>query len=302
MKYLFSTIFILSMLGAIAQQEIPLYTGRIPNSKNCGTNNETEINQLGLEVFKVVNTPTLTIYEPTNQNPQKPAILICPGGGYAVLAINHEGHDIAKAFSAIGVTAFVLKYRLPNDSCMTNKEWAPLKDAQSAIKYIRSNANKYAINPNKIGVIGFSAGGHLASTLATQFNWNLNDDGSRTSARPDFAILGYPVISMNDKITHMGSRNKLLGKNASINNKEQFSSELQVTKQTPPCFIFHAKDDKTVPVENSLRMKAALDAANIPAELLLMDLGGHGFGLKNNQSTIQWFEEMKKWLNVTLKQ
>lgn len=301
MKYLFSTIFILSMFVAVAQQEIPLYTGRIPNSKNCGTNNETEINQLGREIYKVVNTPTLTIYEPTNKDPKKTAILICPGGGYAVLAIHHEGHDVAKAFSAIGVTAFVLKYRLPNDSCMTNKEWVPLIDAQSAIKYIRNNANKYAINPNKIGVIGFSAGGHLASTLATQFNWNLYNDGSKTSARPDFAILGYPVISMNDEFTHAGSKNKLLGKNVSTANKEQFSSELQVSKQTPPCFIFHAKDDKTVLVENSLKMKAALDAANVPAELLIMDAGGHGFGLKNNQSTIQWFEEMKKWLNATIK-
>lgn len=301
MKYLFSTIFILSMFVAIAQQEIPLYTGRIPNSKNCGINNETEINQLGREVYKVVNTPTLTIYEPTNKDPQKPAILICPGGGYAVLAIHHEGHDVAKAFSAIGITAFVLKYRLPNDSCMTNKEWVPLIDAQSAIKFIRNNAYKYAINPNKIGVIGFSAGGHLASTLATQFNWNLYNDGSQTSARPDFAILGYPVISMNDEFTHAGSKNKLLGKNVSIANKEQFSSELQVSKQTPPCFIFHAKDDKTVPVENSLRMKAALDAANIPAEFLLMDEGGHGFGLNNTKSTIQWFEEMKKWLMTTIK-
>lgn len=301
MKYLFSTIFILSMFVAIAQQEIPLYTGRIPNSKNCGINNETEINQLGREVYKVVNTPTLTIYEPTNKDPQKPAILICPGGGYAVLAIHHEGHDVSKAFSAIGITAFVLKYRLPNDSCMTNKEWVPLIDAQSAIKYIRSNANKYAINPNKIGVIGFSAGGHLASTLATQFNWNLYNDGSQTSARPDFAILGYPVISMNDEFTHAGSKNKLLGKNVSTANKEQFSSELQVSKQTPPCFIFHAKDDKTVPVENSVRMKAALDAANIPAEFLLMDEGGHGFGLNNTKSTIQWFEEMKKWLKTTIK-
>jgi acetyl esterase/lipase len=289
------------MFVAIAQQEIPLYTGRIPNSKNCDTNNETEINQLGREVYKVVNTPTLTIYEPTNKDPQKPAILICPGGGYAVLAIHHEGHDVAKAFSAIGITAFVLKYRLPNDSCMTNKEWVPLIDAQSAIKYIRNNAYKYAINPNKIGVIGFSAGGHLASTLATQFNWNLYNDGSQTSARPDFAILGYPVISMNDEFTHAGSKNKLLGKNVSIANKEQFSSELQVSKQTPPCFIFHAKDDKTVPVENSLRMKAALDAANIPAEFLLMDEGGHGFGLNNTKSTIQWFEEMKKWLKTTIK-
>lgn len=301
MKYLFSTIFTLSMISTFAQQEINLYAGQIPNSKNCATNNETEINQWGQPVYKTINTPTLTIYQPTSDAANKTAILICPGGGYTILAVKHEGHDIAKAFAEIGITAFVLKYRLPNDSCMTNKEWVPLIDAQAAIKYIRNNANKYGINQHKIGVIGFSAGGHLASTLATQFHWNLNNDGSKTSARPDFAILGYPVISMNEEFTHAGSRNKLLGKNASTANINQFSSELQVSKNTPPCFIFHAKDDQTVPVKNSIKMKAALDAENIPAELLLMDEGNHGFGLHNKKSTVQWFDEIKKWLTLTIK-
>ena len=191
MKYLFSTIFTLSMISTFAQQEINLYAGQIPNSKNCATNNETEINQWGQPVYKTINAPTLTIYQPTSDAANKTAILICPGGGYTILAVKHEGHDIAKAFAEIGITAFVLKYRLPNDSCMTNKEWVPLIDAQAEIKYIRNNANKYGINQHKIGVIGFSAGGHLASTLATQFHWNLNNDGSKTSARPDFAILGF---------------------------------------------------------------------------------------------------------------
>ena len=234
------------MLVGSAQEEINLYNGRIPNSKNCGNTNETGKNQWGKLVYTTINN------------------------------------------------------RLPNDSCMNNKEWVPLMDAQAAMKYIRNNAHKYGINQNKIGVIGFSAGGHLASTLTTQFQWNLNDDGSKTSARPDFAILGYPVISMTDEITHMGSRNKLLGKNPSTANKE-FSSEKQISKQTPPCFIFHAKDDNTVPFENSLRMKAALDAEKIPAQLMLMDEGGHGFGLHNSKSTIQWFEEMKVWLQAIIK-
>ena len=301
MKYLLSLLFIFFMLVGSAQEEINLYNGRIPNSKNCGNTNETGKNQWGKLVYTTINNPTLTIYKPSIEADNKAAILICPGGGYTNLAVNHEGYDIAKAFAEIGVTAFVLKYRLPNDSCMNNKEWVPLMDAQAAMKYIRNNAHKYGINQNKIGVIGFSAGGHLASTLTTQFQWNLNDDGSKTSARPDFAILGYPVISMTDEITHMGSRNKLLGKNPSTANKEQFSSEKQISKQTPPCFIFHAKDDNTVPFENSLRMKAALDAEKIPAQLLLMDEGGHGFGLHNSKSTIQWFEEMKVWLQAIIK-
>ncbi|WP_439506175.1 alpha/beta hydrolase [Sediminibacterium sp.] len=296
MKYLFSTLLILSTLGVAAQQEIPLYIGKIPNAKNCGTENKTQINPSGREVYYQVNTPTLTIYQPSSNQSNKTAVLILPGGGYAFLAANHEGHDIAKAFVDMGVSAFVLKYRLPNDSCMYNKEWVPLLDAQAAMKYIRGNAREFGINPDKIGVIGFSAGGHLASTLATKYQLNINDLGSRTSARPDFAILGYPVISMDSTITHAGSRNKLLGFLSSASNVEQFSSELQVNKQTPPCFIFHAKDDKTVPVENSLKMKAALDAEKVSNELLLMENGGHGFGLHNKQSNIQWFDEMKKWL------
>ena len=298
MKFLFATIFTLITFCLEAQQEIPLYSGKIPNAKNCGTENKTQINPTGREVYFQINTPTLTIYQPGSNQSNKSAVLILPGGGYAVLAVHHEGHDIAKAFAEMGVSAFVLKYRLPNDSCMFNKEWVPLIDAQSAIKYIRDHASEYGIKANKVGVIGFSAGGHLASTLATKYQLNINDLGSRTNARPDFAILGYPVISMDSAITHAGSRNKLLGKNASTANKEQFSSELQVSSQTPPCFIFHAKDDPTVPVENSIRMKAALDAEKIPAELLLMEKGGHGFGLQNKQSTIQWFDEMTKWLKA----
>lgn len=256
------------------------------------------MNQWGQEVYIKVNTPTLTIYQPIESQPNQTAVLVLPGGGYTILAANHEGHDVAKAFNSIGVTAFVLKYRLPNDTCMFNKEWVPFIDAQAAMKYIRDNAGIYGINPDKIGVIGFSAGGHLASTLATQYQLNLNDQGSRTNARPNFAILAYPVISMEDSIGHAGSRMKLIGKDATAAIRDQFSSHLQVSRFTPPTFLFHAKDDKTVPVANSILMKSALDAQKVPAELLLMEKGGHGFGLTNKQEPTDWFKALQVWMKA----
>lgn len=298
MKQAFTLVFMFFMASSWAQNEIPLYKGKIPKSKECSLENKTQINQWGQEVYTKVNNPTLTIYKAPELNTNQTAVLILPGGGYTILAANHEGHDVAKAFNLIGVTAFVLKYRLPNDTCMFNKEWVPFIDAQAAMKYIRDNAGMYGINPDKIGVIGFSAGGHLASTLATQYQLNLNDQGSRTNARPNFAILAYPVISMEDGIGHEGSRNKLIGKDATAATRDQFSSQLQVNRFTPPTFLFHAKDDTTVPVENSLQMKAALDAQKIPAELLLMDKGGHGFGLNNKQEPTDWFKSLQVWMKA----
>ena len=298
MKTAFTILFSVYMANTIAQTEIPLYKGKIPKSKDCPAENKTQVNQWGQEVYIKVNTPTLTIYQPIESQPNQTAVLVLPGGGYTILAANHEGHDVAKAFNSIGVTAFVLKYRLPNDTCMFNKEWVPFIDAQAAMKYIRDNAGIYGINPDKIGVIGFSAGGHLASTLATQYQLNLNDQGSRTNARPNFAILAYPVISMEDSIGHAGSRMKLIGKDATAAIRDQFSSHLQVSRFTPPTFLFHAKDDKTVPVANSILMKSALDAQKVPAELLLMEKGGHGFGLTNKQEPTDWFKALQVWMKA----
>jgi len=298
MKTAFTILFSLYMANTIAQTEIPLYKGKIPKSKECSPENKTQANQWRQDVYIKINTPTLTIYQPKESQPNQTAVLVLPGGGYTILAANHEGHDVAKAFNSIGVTAFVLKYRLPNDTCMFNKEWVPFIDAQAAMKYIRDNAGIYGINPDKIGVIGFSAGGHLASTLATQYQLNLNDQGSRTNARPNFAILAYPVISMEDSIGHAGSRMKLIGKDATAAIRDQFSSHLQVSRFTPPTFLFHAKDDKTVPVANSILMKSALDAQKVPAELLLMEKGGHGFGLTNKQEPTDWFKALQVWMKA----
>lgn len=296
MKQAFTILFSFYITSSWAQNEIPLYKGKIPKSKECTIENKTQVNQWGQEVYTKVNHPTLTIYKATESTTNQTAVLILPGGGYTILAANHEGQDVAKAFNGIGVTAFVLKYRLPNDTCMFNKEWVPFIDAQAAMKWIRDHSSEYGINPDKIGVIGFSAGGHLASTLATQYQLNLNDQGSRTNARPNFAILAYPVISMEDGIGHEGSRIKLIGKDAAAATRDQFSAHLQVSRFTPPTFLFHAKDDSTVPVENSLQMKAALDAQKVPAELLLMEKGGHGFGLINKQDPADWFKVLQTWM------
>ncbi|OYZ01489.1 MAG: hypothetical protein B7Y37_07415 [Sphingobacteriia bacterium 28-36-52] len=294
MKYPFSLFLFLSTLSSYAQTEIPIYSGAIPNAIPCSLRNDSFVNATGVTLSSNIVTPTLSIYLPQKQNEAKSAILILPGGGYAYLATNHEGVAIAKAFNEIGVTAFVLKYRMPNDSCMSNKETVPLMDAQQSMKYIRDHAKEYGINQNKVGVIGFSAGGHLASTLITKFNLNLLK--TTTNLRPDFAILAYPVISMEDSLVHMGSRNKLLGLNPTQERIAYFSSNLQVTTNTPPTFIFHAKDDKTVPVMNSIQMKEALDAKKVRAQLLLMKTGNHGFGLGNAKTTVHWFPIAIDWL------
>lgn len=280
----------------MAQEEIPIYTGKIPNAIPCTLTTYTGKNPSGKLFYANIITPTLTVFKPAQQNPLKTAILICPGGGYARVVVEHEGEEIAKAFNAIGVTVFMLKYRLPNDTCMINRSEVPLMDAQQSIKYIRDHAKEYNIDQNHVGVIGFSAGGHLASSLATKFQHNYIENNSNTNLRPDFMILGYPVISMNDSICHKGSRDRLIGKNPSKENEYLYSSELQVTAQTPPAFIFHAKDDKTVPVINSIRMHEALEAKKVKSTLHIFEAGGHGFGLNNSSTSVKWFELATQWM------
>lgn len=280
----------------MAQEEIPIYTGKIPNAIPCTLTTYTGKNPSGKLFYANIITPTLTVFKPNQQNALKSAILICPGGGYARVVVEHEGEEIAKAFNNIGVTVFMLKYRLPNDTCMINRSEVPLMDAQQSIKYIRDHAKEYNIDQNHVGVIGFSAGGHLASSLATKFQHNYIANSSNTNLRPDFMILGYPVISMNDSICHKGSRDRLIGKNPSKENELLYSSELQVSAQTPPAFIFHAKDDKTVPVINSYRMHEALEAQKVKSTLHIFEAGGHGFGLNNTSTSVKWFELATQWM------
>ena len=243
-----------------------------------------------------VSQPTLTAYLPEKSKATGTAVIICPGGGYALLSMTKEGEDVAKLLSEWGIAAFVLKYRLPNDSIMDEKETGPLQDAQRAIQLIRARAGEFNVNKDKVGIMGFSAGGHLASTAGTHFKDKVIPNKPRISLRPDFMILMYPVISFTDSLAHKGSRTNLLGKEPSQQQIRKYSNELQVTKKTPPTFLVHAKDDKTVKYENSVSFYNALRKKKVTAEIHLYEKGGHGFGLNNSTSTERWSDWLKAWM------
>lgn len=255
---------------------------------------DTAVN--GMLTLSKVTDPTIAVYFPHGVKATGTAVIICPGGGYIHLAYTKEGIDIALWLNSIGITGIVLKYRLPSSEIMKDKTIGPLQDVQKAIRIVRRHAKQWNINPNKIGVIGFSAGGHLASTLCTHYNMKVYDSDS-TSARPNFAILGYPVISMKLGITHLGSRKNLLGSNPSQKVVREFSNELHVNKSTPETFLFLAEDDKTVPIKNSIFYFMALKKYNVPAELHIYEKGGHGFGLGHEGETnSDWSKACAHWL------
>lgn len=272
-----------------AQEIINLYPGAIPNSKES---NIKETKSPGM--FRSVINPTLEIYLPEKEKSTGAAVIICPGGSYIVVVYEAEGIKTAKEFAKNGIAAFVLKYRIPDDSTMVNKNIGPLQDAQQAIKVVRENASKWGIDPGKIGIMGFSAGGHLASTEATHFNKAYIENNNNTSLRPDFLILVYPVISMKDSLTHLDSRNNLLGKNPPQKLIDQFSNELQINENTPPAYITHAGDDNLVDVDNSIVFYEALRHHKVPAELHIYPKGGHGFVL--SQPTEEWMFPLFKWM------
>lgn len=277
---------------------VNLWKGEIPGGIENSTYKEEvfKLEDGKIRIRKVTN-PTLTIFIPKVKMKSQTAIVICPGGGYTHLAVDSEGEEIAAWLNKEGITAAVLKYRLPDNTIMKNKSVAPLQDAQEAIRILRRNAAVYNINPDKIGVMGFSAGGHLASTLALHYDAEVYPHDT-ISAKPDFQILIYPVISMQPEITHSGSQNNLLGSKASKEQRDYFSGELNVTKDTPPAFIVHAEDDKTVPVINSINYFLALKNKNISAELHIYQAGGHGFGLAANRNinASQWPLQCITWL------
>jgi acetyl esterase/lipase len=227
------------------------------------------------------------------------AVIIFPGGGYARLAIQHEGYDIAKELSKRGITAFVLKYRLPIDSaCTDDREDVAFIDAQQAIKIVRTGATEWGINPEKIGILGLSAGGHLAAFMGTHFNKSLIDDAIVSNLRPDFLILGYPVISFTDSLGHSGSRKNMLGHHISAEKKEYYSNELHVSANTPPSFIFHAANDDHVSVMNSIAFFTALQKNQVPVEMHIIQKGGHGFGLNDAEESFDWIQLVFKWLKT----
>lgn len=273
---------------------LPLYAAAIPNAIAAPDKENSTITDI-LRIAKV-SKPTMTMYKPDKPNGK--AVIICPGGGYGILAWEKEGTKVAELFNSWGITAFVLKYRLPDDTTMIDKSSAPLQDAQQAIRLVRSNAVKWNINPKSIGIMGFSAGGHLASTAATHFSYNADPTTTdTTSVRPDFAILLYPVVSFDNAITHKGSKNNLIGPNPTAEKVALYSNELQVTASTPPSFLVHAGDDGAVPVENSVRYYLACIKNKVPVEMHLYPKGGHGFGLNNATTTDIWMDRMHNWLN-----
>ncbi|WP_337966172.1 alpha/beta hydrolase [uncultured Flavobacterium sp.] len=252
----------------------------------------------GIQSVSMVTIPTITVFRPQQTKSNGTSVIILPGGGYQHLAINKEGFKVAEWFNSLGITAFVLKYRLPSDLIMKNKNIGPLQDAQQAVRYVRENAEKWNIDPKKIGVLGFSAGGHLASTLATHYDDKVYENASKVSARPDFSLLIYPVISMQNDITHKGSQTSLLGEHPSQELIDSFSNEKRVTPQTPPTFLIHATDDTVVLPENSINYYLALKKNGVSAEMHIYEKGGHGFGLGVEDTSKHWTKDCEEWLKA----
>lgn len=263
-------------------QTIPLWQGQAPGAQG---NEDRDI-------------PTLTIYMPRSTVQAMTAVIVCPGGGYGALAMNHEGRQVANYLNSLGIAAFVLKYRLGP----RYHHPIELGDAQRAIRTVRSHASEWRIAPDHIGIIGFSAGGHLASSASTHFDAGKADAADvvdRVSSRPDFAILGYPVISLVAPWTHQGSKKNLLGDNPDPELAKSLSGEYAVTAQTPPTFIFHTNGDTGVPAENSIQYFLALRKAGVVAEIHIFQRGPHGVGLGMDDFALaEWPTLLANWLRV----
>ncbi|MFT4155648.1 alpha/beta hydrolase [Parafilimonas sp.] len=299
-------LFILLQQTLFAQNYIiPLWPkGKVPNYQ---PSSETEKRDTGRIIsIRLVQEPDIAVYLPAKQVATGQAVIICPGGGYSGLAYNLEGTDVAGWLVSKGIAAIVLKYRLPNSKSNIIPHLSPLMDAKRAMRMVRFNAARWNINAHNIGIMGFSAGGHLASTLATHFDAGdakAADSIEQQSSRPDFAILVYPVITMTQPVMHVGSRNNLIGANPDTALARFYSNELQVTKDTPPTFLVHAMDDNGVPVENSLLFFQAMKNNGVTGELHVFPKGGHGFGLGLGKGEAeQWTGLCTEWMrSLTVK-
>lgn len=285
MKTIFFSILlsVATMLSAQNTFELPLWPAGAPNSNGLtGTEEDLE----GGRVANVIK-PSITVYKADKPNGM--AIIMCPGGGYARLAMNHEGHDMAPWLNAQGITYIVLKYRMPNGHYEV-----PLSDAEQAIRLVRQHAKEWNIRPDRIGIMGASAGGHLAASLATLYSSN--------EKRPDFQVLFYPVISMVPGVTHGGSRQNLLGNNPSQELEDKYTLEKQVNAHTPQAFIMLSADDGAVPPANGIHYFEALLQHQVPATLHVYPTGGHGWGFRDAFTyKRQWTGELEKWLREGLK-
>ncbi len=286
--------------SAIAQDTIvSLWDKKIPNYTPSGEKEIRKENDRRV-AYSLVQNPIIEVYLPSKGSATGKAMLIFPGGGYHHLAYDWEGTDFAKFLNSKGIAGIVVKYRLPNSKSLIDSYNVPLQDAQRAIRMVRANAEIWNIKSDKVGVVGFSAGGHLASTLGTHFNeqvYSAQDEIDELKARPDYMALIYPVISMQDNITHDGSKKALIGENPTDDLRNHFSNELQVKTNTPPTFLLHATDDTTVVVENSLLFYLALRENKIPVEMHIFPSGGHGFALANSNEILKnWSHQLYNWI------
>lgn len=295
----FLIIMIHFVPGQSQNSIIKLWPDGVPGSiKN---DSYTEVEQLlngSPSRYNKVTDPALTIFLPPAEKATGTAVLICPGGGYGTLAFDHEGYQIAQWLNENGIAGIILKYRLPSDLIMKDKTVGPLQDAQEGLRTIRRHAAEWKINPRKVGVIGFSAGGHLASTLSTHYAEKVYPSDT-TSARPDFSLLIYPVITFDSTFTHMGSRINLIGKKPAPELIKRFSNEQQVNAKTPRAFLVHSMDDNTVPVRNSIEYYNRLVSFKIPSELHIFQKGGHGYGMSvGNGTQAAWPALCISWLKA----
>jgi acetyl esterase/lipase len=295
---MFMTIFVFNTQAQKAI--IPLFDDTIPGNKVTGIKETREISKSGSSVISNITKPELWWYQAKAET-ARPAIIICPGGGYRYEAYEHEGEQVAKWLSDIGYQAFVLKYRLPDENLFSDATYIPLADARQAVALVRKMAKSLSTNPEKVGIMGFSAGGHLAASASTLFNQEIPYAKAGDLVRPDFSILIYPVISMTDELTHKGSREALLGNNPSQKLIDLFSLEKQVSEETPPTFILHAADDRAVPPGNTTTYAKALREKNVKVKEIILPEGGHGFGFRKESPAFEWTIHLSDWLHKTVK-
>ncbi|SHL58009.1 Acetyl esterase/lipase [Chitinophaga jiangningensis] len=293
----------LPALTTSAQTPIPLYeNGKVPNAITGNSDMDTLRGKSWLTgadttILRAKTImPTLTVYAPPPGKASGIAVIVCSGGSYRNVADRVEGIPAAEKLAAAGITAFLLHYRVPRPDLMVNKETGPVQDAQRAIQYVREHAQQYNIQADKVGIMGFSAGGHLVSTAGTHFNKTYIDNPRKINLRPDFMVLVYPVISFTDSLTHELSRQNLIGPAITSEKITEYSNELQVTANTPPTFIVHAVDDNIVKVGNSLYFVAALEQQQVPVRFFVYTKGGHGFGINNTTAGAQWIDPCISWI------
>jgi acetyl esterase/lipase len=287
---MFAVLLSLAAAQPPAPPVVPLWPGKAPHAVGDSD----------------ADKPSLTVFAVPKEKANGAAVVVCPGGGYGTLAADHEGKQVAEWLNGLGVSAFVLKYRVATKDRPGPLHPAPLADAQRALRLVRARAADYGVDPGRVGIWGFSAGGHLASTAATHFDvggLKNGDDVEKQSCRPDFAILAYPVVTMEDGVTHGGSRERLIGAKPDAKLVELYSNERRVTKETPPVFIFHTSEDKSVVPEHATRFYLACKKAGVPVELHIYEKGKHGVGLGRDPkwtggeaSVATWPDRLADWM------